>query len=64
MSTLKRSRILLRESFWYQFHVQKGEVLFGLVWKIISSTKRSNTKLLDYVGFIINELRKRRVGVL
>ena len=32
------------------------------MWRIISSRKRSNTKLLEYMGLIINYLKKRRMG--
>ena len=42
----------------------KGGKCFGLVSRIISLRKRSNTMLLDYVGLIINYLKKRRVGDL
>ena len=41
-----------------------GGELFGLALMIISSTKRSNTNLLDFLGLIVNYLRKRRVGGL
>ena len=42
----------------------KGGQLFGLVGRIVSSTKSRTTKIFDYMGLIINYLRKRRVGGL
>ena len=41
----------------------KGGNILGLVSRIISLRKSGNTKLLDYVGLIINSLKNRRVGV-
>ena len=38
----------------------------NIVWTCVNDhiiNESSNTKLLDYVGLIINYLRKRRVGV-
>ena len=43
-------------------HPKEGNIL-GLVSRIISLRKSGNTKLLDYVGLIINSLKNRRVGV-
>ena len=38
----------------------KGGQFFGLVTRLISSMKSRDTKILDYVGFIINYFRKRK----
>ena len=43
----------IKREFWCPFRIQKGGGLFGLVPRIISSRKRSNMNLFDYVGLII-----------
>ena len=61
---VKEKEELIKRDFLVSIPYLKGGGIFGLVWSILSWRESSNTKLLDYVGLIINYLRKRRVVVL
>ena len=50
-----------KEVFLWQFLIQNWEKCFGPVWRVMLSGKSKSTKQLDYVNFIINYLKNRRL---
>ena len=59
---IKYKEELIKREFWWWFRIQKGSELFGIVWRIMLLVKIRINKQLDYVDFIINYLKNRRMG--